>query len=417
MHPPRSAAVAIAITSLIAASCSTATEDAGQGDEGAEVSSTTAAVSTSVAGRDADVADANGFEIPIDLLDRVDEAGFEVVDLEYPEQPEGVPWPTEQWPTGPISDDVDSAAVQAVIDDAFAGGTGPVDAIHAVLVVKDGRLVVEAYNGWDPEARHTSWSIAKSITAAQVGVLAGRGEIDVFAPVGAPEWSEPDDPRAEITLDDLLRMSSGLEWTEDYDDADGDVLTILAGEAQADRAGYTASKPLDDPLDTVWEYSTGTSNIVAREVARTVGSGDEYVSWIQENLFDPLGIAGAEHQLDEVGVTNGGSWINLRPVDFARFGYLFLRGGAWDGEQILPEEWVDYSRLPTPTADSRIYGAHWWLVDGRPGAFEASGFNGQSVVVVPGSDLVVVVLANSGTARPEVLAEEMVELFAGPAQG
>lgn len=347
----------------------------------------------------------------------MEDTGFAVAESEYRPQPEGVDWPTEEWPTGPLPEGVDQAEFDALIDGAFNDGAGETDVIDAVLVVDDGRLVVEGYNDWDPEARHNSWSMAKSMTAAMVGILEGRDQIDVFAPAAAEEWADPDDPRSEITVDALLRMSSGLEWEEDYDDPDGDVLTILAGEGQSDRAGYTASKPLEEDIDTVWEYSTGTSDVVAREVAYEVGFGPEYEAWIQENLFDPLGVVGAEHQFDEVGVTNGGSWINLRPVDFARFGYLFLRGGEWDGDQLLPEGWVDYSRLPTPTAEDREYGAHWWLIEDRPEVFWASGFNGQSITVVPEEDLVLVVLSQSTTDRPKQLRSDLLDLFAGPAPG
>lgn len=373
-------------------------EDSGRTTETTETTATT------------QPAEAAGFEIPEELLDRVDEAGFEFPAIDYPGQPEGVAWPTEEWPTGEIPAGVDAAAVEATIADAFnAGGEG--DLIDAVLVVKDGRLVVEEYNGWDPEAFHPSWSMAKSVTSSLVGILAGRGEIDVFAPATAPEWEDPEDPRHGITVDELLRMSSGLEWTEDYDDPEGDVLSILGGDGAADRAGYAASKPLKDEPDTVWYYSTGTANIVAREVAEKVGFGDEYSAWITENLFEPLGIAGADLQIDDAGVINGGSWVAMRPVDFARFGYLYLRGGEWDGEQLLPSEWVDYSRMPTPTAEKPEYGAHWWLDEQDPKRFYASGFNGQSITVVPEEDLVIVVLSNTATDRDTALVDRLEELF------
>ncbi len=382
------------------------------GDESASTPETEEAESTTTAASmPGDEADPTDFEIPRELLDRVDEAGHPFPEVEYPSQPAGVPWPTEEWPTGEVPEGVDPAALEATVADAFEGGDGDADVIDAVLVVKDGLLVVEEYNDWDPEEFHASWSMAKSITSSLVGILAGKGEIDVFGAASAPEWAGVSDGREDITVDALLRMSSGLEWTEDYDDPDGDVLTILAGDGMADRAGYTASKPLDDPVDEVWEYSTGTSDVVAREVAQVVGFGPEYTDWITANLFEPLGIAGADFQVDEAGVINGGSWVNMRPVDFARFGYLFLRGGEWDGEQLVPTEWVDYSRLPTPTADEPIYGAHWWIDAEDPARFYASGFNGQSITVVPEEDLVIVVLSRTGTDRPDLLVDRLEELF------
>ncbi|MFV0318239.1 MAG: serine hydrolase domain-containing protein [Microthrixaceae bacterium] len=351
------------------------------------------------------------FGIPAELLQRVQDAGHPFPDIEYPSQPEGVPWPTDEWPEGEIPDGVDAAALEAAIDEAFSGGLGNADVIDAVLVVKDGKLVVEEYNDWNPEELHNSWSMAKSVTSSLVGILAGRGEFDVFQPATAPEWADQADPRHAITVDSLLRMSSGLQWTEDYNDPSGDVISILAGAGMADRAGYTASRPLEAPVDTAWEYSTGTADVVAREVAERVGYGDEFTGWIESNLFEPLGITGADFQLDDTGVINGGSWVNMRPVDFARFGYLFLRGGEWDGEQIVPTEWVDYSRLPTPTADEAIYGAHWWVDTQDPQRFYASGFNGQRIMVVPEEDLMIVVLSRTSSGRPVFLVDRLEELF------
>lgn len=392
----------IAVLAVTLGACSDS-EPAGSSGEGSERTTATSVTTAP--------SESGTFEIPDELLERVDEAGFEFPTIDYPPQPEGVEWPTGEWPTGEIPAGVDATAVETTITDAFNAGSGEGDVIDAVLVVKDGRLVVEDYNGWDPEEFHPSWSMAKSVTSSLVGILAGRGEIDVFEPASAPEWADPADPRHAITLDDLLRMSSGLEWTEDYSDPDGDVLTILGGEGAADRAGYAASKPLKDEPDTLWYYSTGTANIVAREVAEKVGFGEEFSAWITENLFKPLGIAGADMQIDDAGVINGGSWVAMRPVDFARFGYLYLRGGEWDGEQLLPREWVDYSRLPTPTAEKPEYGAHWWIDEADPARFYASGFNGQSITVVPEEDLVIVVLSNTGTDRDTALVDRLEDLF------
>lgn len=397
------AGLAIAIALAIALVACSDAELVGPDDGGSRPPADTSVATTS--------AEPVSFEIPDELLERVDEAGLDFPAIDYPKQPEGVEWPTDGWPTGEIPPGVDAAAVEAVISGSFSAGSGENDVIDAVLVVKDGRLVVEEYNGWDPEEFHPSWSMAKSVTSSLVGILAGRGEIDVFEPASAPEWSDPADPRHAITVDDLLRMSSGLEWTEDYYDPQGDVLSILGGDGAADRAAYAASKPLAFDPDTVWYYSTGTANIVAREVAERVGYGDEFAAWITENLFKPLGIAGADLQFDDAGVINGGSWVAMRPVDFARFGYLYLRGGGWDGEQVLPAAWVDYSRMPTPTSDKRVYGAHWWLSERDPSWFYASGFNGQRILVAPEEDLVIVVLSNTGTSRDSALVVGLEELF------
>ncbi|MCB0962724.1 MAG: serine hydrolase [Acidimicrobiales bacterium] len=375
----------------------------GSGDDaGTGATTTTVAVASDPTPTEA------GFEVPAGRLDEVEAAGLTFVEVDYPSQPDGVPWPTEEWATGDLPDDVDPAEVRGIVDRAFGELSTGGDRIDAILVVDGGELVVEEYNGWDPAEPHPSWSMAKSITSALIGILVGEGRLDVTEPVDAPEWSEPGDPRAEITLDELLRMSSGLEWGEDYGDPDGDVLQTLGQDA--DRAGYAADKPLAHEPGTVWAYSTGTANLIARSVAEQVGYGQDLVDWIDRELARPLGIGEIDHSLDETGLISGGSFIDMAPRDFARFGLLYARGGIWDGERILPEGWVDYSRMPTPSGDGE-YGAQWWLEPDRPTMFWASGFNGQSINVFPEDDLVIVVLSESPTNRDEQVRAELFDAF------
>lgn len=411
----RAASIAFTLLFLVA-SCSSGEDSAGGGgatDQQESSSSSVESTSTTVT-PSTDAGDAGTFEIPQELLDRAEAKGFAVVDVDYPDQPDGVPWPTEQWERTDLPEGVDPAEVQRIVADAFANGEEG-DTVDAIVVVYGGRIVLEAYNEWDPEALHNSWSMAKSITQSMVGMLDHEGQLDVFQPAQAQEWADPADPRHAITLDQLLRMSSGLEWEESYTDPEGDVLTILGEKGKADRAGYTAAKPLEAEPDTHWEYSTGTSDVIAREVAYEVGFGADYESWIQQNLFDPLGIPGAEHQFDEVGVTNGGSWINMRAEDFARFGLLYLRGGQWDGRRLFPETWVDYTRLPTPTSEKREYGAQWWLEEDPefPEVFWASGYNGQSITVMPEQDVVIVVLSTTPDDRDLEVRGQLMQAFKG----
>jgi CubicO group peptidase (beta-lactamase class C family) len=296
-----------------------------------------------------------------------------------------------------------------VVDRAFGELSTEGNTTDAIVVVSGGAVVLERYNNLRPDEAHNSWSVAKSINSALVGVLVGEGRLDIWDPVDAPEWSQPDDPRAEITLDQLLRMSSGLQWEESYTDPDSDVLTTLGGGG--DRAHYAADKPLADPPDTEWYYSTGTANLISRSVAEEVGYGDQLTEWADEALFSPLGITTVEHSLDDQGLISGGSWINMSALDFARFGLLYARGGVWDGTRIVPEGWVDYSRMPTPTMRKGAYGAQWWLDPERPDMFYASGFNGQSISVVPSEDLVVVVLSTRTDGKDEVVQNALLDAF------
>ncbi|MCC6225448.1 MAG: serine hydrolase [Microthrixaceae bacterium] len=327
----------------------------------------------------------------------------------YPSQPEGVDWPTEDWSRGPIADGVDAALVDSIVERAFGELSNDTGTIDAILVVQGGRLVVERYNNWDPEATHNSWSMAKSINSALVGILVGQGKVDIAEPFPAPEWQTPGDPRAAITWDQLLRMSSGLAWDEDYGAAEGDVVSTLGPDS--DRAAYAASKPLAHEPGSTWSYSTGTANLIARGVADIVGHGDALVGWIDQELMRPLGIPKVKHNVDRAGVISGGSFIDLRPQDFARFGLLYARGGVWEGRRILPEGWVDYTRTPTPSDPDGTYGAQWWLMPGRPDVFYANGFNGQSISVVPARDLVVVVLSNAGDGRDNEVQNALLDAF------
>ncbi len=356
------------------------------------------------------------FAVPADRLAALDAAGMGWLDIgsAYPTQPEGVPWPTQDWPTAdPV--DVDQDALNLALLTAFDNTAGGAGGIDAVLVVQGGNLVVEHYKaGYDPDSAHLSWSMAKSITGTMIGMLVDEGKLDPWAPAEVPEWAGADDPRGAITLDDLLHMRSGLEWNEEYAGT-SDVIEMLFGAGKDDRAHYAASKPLVDEPGSTWYYSTGTAMILARIIADQVGYGEEGTTWAQDHLFGPIGITTVEHDLDATGVMSGGSNINMSARDFARFGLLNLRGGNWDGTQIVPTEWIDFERTPFP--DAPDYGAQWWVrgqQDYLPRSFAAEGLGGQFIVVVPDLDLVVVVLANSDDTLPDETVAAVIAAFAGP---
>lgn len=359
-----------------------------------------------------------GFAVPTAQIDGLEAAGLgALVDIDYPAQPAGVPWPTGSWTPGPLPAGVDAAAVQAILDEAFtpipdAGGTDT-GKIDAVLAVQGGRLVVEAYNGWDPSAPHSSWSMAKSVTGAMLGILVAEGRLDPFAPAPVPEWADPADPRHAITIAELMQMRSGLQWNEDYGSF-SDVLELFGNAGQADRGGFAANKELAAAPDTVFNYSTGTAMLLARIVADQVGHGEAGTTWAQQALFGPLGITTVSHDLDGSGVMSGGSRIDMSPQDFARFGLLYLRGGAWEDGQLVPQEWVDFARLPRD--DNLEYGALWWTSpELTPYRFRADGFAGQLIVVVPELDLVVVSLAAEQLGRSDETVDRLIQEFAAAA--
>ncbi|MEE4300616.1 MAG: serine hydrolase [Pseudomonadales bacterium] len=323
------------------------------------------------------------------------------------------------WPTGDVIDPAlmpahDAAALAEVVATAFAepDPSRPVNT-RALLVVWRGQLVAERYGPeFDADTPLIGWSMTKSLTNALVGMRVLDGALDLAAPAAVPEWQQPGDPRAAITLDQLLRMSSGLAFTEDYGGLESDVVTMLFGAGGHDMGGFAATRPLAGPPDSRWYYSSGTTNLVQRILRGSFERHEDYLAFPAERLFHRIGMTRSWIEPDASGTFVGSSFGYGTGRDWARFGLLFLQDGVWEGERLLPEGWVAYSTTPTPLAPQGRYGAHWWLNAGdaddptrRPwprlprDAYRASGFEGQSVMIVPSAELVVVRLGYSPDER------------------
>lgn len=312
-----------------------------------------------------------------------------------PPHPDEVPWPTGSWPPGEL-DAADPATVRALCDGLFdlpeGGGY-----TYAVLLVQRGRLVYERYGyGANPFYLQYSWSMAKSVTHALVGILVRQGRLDIDAPAAVPEWHTVDDPRRQITLDQLLRMRSGLAFNEDYLDGEqSDVIPMLSFEGRHDTGAFAAAKPMLHPPGQVFSYSSGTTNIIARILRDIVGGPTEMLRFMQRELFEPIGMRTPTPRFDSAGTFIGSSFLLATPQDFARFGYLYLRDGVWDGQRILPPGWVDHARRCSYSDPEQAYGAHWWLLPQDHRRFCASGYDGQRIIVAPDLDLVAVRLGRT----------------------
>ncbi len=341
----------------------------------------------------------------------------------FPAQPTETPWPERDWPRGELPASADAARLTALLDKAFdPAAHGAMGETHAFLAVQRGRIVAERYAGGEHTADSTypSWSMAKSITQLLIGFLAAEGAIDVAAPLAAPEWRGADDPRAKLTWTQLLHMSSGLEFREDYVDGSvSDTLEMLFAGGKDDVAAYAANKPLAHWPDTVFNYASGTSNILARALGQVVGGGAAGMrAFMEKRLFGPLGVQHAVPKFDAAGTFIGSSYCFMRAEDFARIGLLALRGGVWNGARLLPESWIDFARTPGPAQpdDGRGYGAHWWLEMFSPGGFSMNGYAGQWVACCPHRDLVVVRHGNSVNAaealRQDAARDWLIEAVA-----
>jgi CubicO group peptidase (beta-lactamase class C family) len=285
-------------------------------------------------------------------------------------------------------------ALEEVLREPAPEATGET---HALLVVHRGVIVAERYDAErDRDTTLVSWSMAKSVTHAWVGLLQRDGKLDVSVPAEVPEWQGADDPRRAITLEHLLRMVDGLEFLEDYTAEDvSNVIDMIFGSGKDDVAGYAAAQPLAHPPGMFWSYSSGTSNIVARIACGAVGGGEEgALAYLRRELFERIGMTSAKPRFDTAGTFIGSSFVYATARDFARFGLLYLRDGVWEDERLLPAGWVDHARTATPASKGE-YGAHWWLALDGSGRFSANGYRGQYIVCDPARDLVLVRLGGS----------------------
>jgi CubicO group peptidase (beta-lactamase class C family) len=321
--------------------------------------------------------------------------------ISLPQQPEDVPWPTQRWPQARPGPEIDRARLEAGCERLLASEPpAAVGATHALLVVHRGQIVAEGYDAANgPEATLPSWSMAKSVLHALVGIAVRLGGLRLDAPAGVAAWGAPDDPRRAITLDQLLRMTSGVRFDEEYTDLEtSSTLQMLFGDGKDDMAAFAAGFPAIAEPDAEWCYSSGSSNIVSALLGAAVGGGEAGMrAFMQRELTDPLGMTSADPRFDAAGTWIASSFLFATARDFARFGLLCLRDGVWEGRRILPEGWIDYGRTPTAQSGGE-YGAHFWLALDGSGTFSCNGFRGQYTVMVPERDLVLVRL---GTSMPD----------------
>src|SRR5688500_5858313 len=299
--------------------------------------------------------------------------------------------PKWEWPTStPEEQGMNAATLEGAKTYAFAPGKNT----QGVVVTRRGVLVAEWYeDGRDATSYGASWSMAKSFTSALIGIAIDEGKIagvDAKLVDYYPMWAGS--PREDITLEHVLRMSSGLMWLEDYaiDRANGSdvVQLVFTTESPLD---YVLAKPSESPAGTVWEYSSGDTLLLSGVLAKATGkrAGD----YAQDKLFAKLDIAGAEWWRAKTGETLTYCCLDMTSRDFARFGLLYMQRGTWEGEQVVPEAWVDASLTPAPTYAG--YGYQWWL-DGKvdpslpADLFMANGHDGQFIYVIPSLELVVV---------------------------
>lgn len=319
--------------------------------------------------------------------------------------PIDAPSDTLNWPLGTLKRDtvfqnINYDKLNKAVEDAFLENKSEFKInTRAVVVIYKGELIAEKYaKGFDQNTPQIGWSMTKSITSSMIGLMIKDGLIGINDDHLLEAWNNSDDPRSKITLDQLLRMSSGLEWEENYAGPSSATNMLFK---KADMGDFASRQQLVHTPDTEWYYSSGTTNILSKIIHLKLG--DSYHNYVRDRLFSPLKMSSAVIEPDASGNYVGSSYMYATPRDWARFGLLYLNDGVWNGKRILPEEWNDYVSTPTNDAPLGEYGAQFWLNAGAKDnpsnrvypdvptdVYSANGYEGQRVFIIPSKDMVVV---------------------------
>lgn len=330
-----------------------------------------------------------------------------------PKKRPDVPWPVgNKAPAERLPDGIDAQKLQYAVDHAFLEENhGRRKNTRAIVVAYKGELIAERYKpGFNPQMPMLGWSMSKSVTNALVGILVKMGNLDLNSPAPVSGWRQIDDPRRTITLDQLLRMTSGLDFEEVYAPL-YDATNMLY--RSYDFARYAAEKPLNAQPDEKWHYSSGAANIIAKIVRQAIEEDfPDYYEFLKKELFCRIGMDSAVIEPDPSGTFVGSSYTFATARDWARFGLLYLQDGLWHGERILPEGWVEYTRTPTPQSPQGKYGALFWLNAGSSlnpsdrrwpkvprDAYSAEGFLEQKLIIIPSKQLVLVRFGNTENTK------------------
>ncbi|GLH82316.1 serine hydrolase [Bradyrhizobium sp. SSBR45G] len=309
-------------------------------------------------------------------------------------------------------------ALAAALDRAFAEPDAPpFRRTHAVVVLKDGKVIAERYaQGFTLDTPLLGFSATKSMTATLIGILIRQGKLALHAPAPVAAWQSEGNPRRAITVDHLLRHTAGLALGSSQQ---ASLLSALEPVnrmkyVEADRAAFAESIPLETTPGAVSNYHDGNTVILSHLIRdATGGSAADVLRFAHRELFDPLGMRSVTIEFDAAGTPEGSSQMLATARDWARLGQLYLDDGVIAGRRILPEGWVEYVSAPTPGAFVGLgagfwtnrgdsFGANYRISHGWPrDAFFAKGSIGQYVVVIPSERLVIARFGRTVNWPPE----------------
>jgi CubicO group peptidase (beta-lactamase class C family) len=359
---------------------------------------------------------------------------------------ESPPAPTEapsadaqgsDWAMGPVTATAATPAATRTVNamaDALFNDPDTVGETRALIVLQNGQPLLERYGeGFGPDSKLISWSMAKTVTAVLTGMLVAEGRLALDEPAPVPAWQRPGDARNAITLRHLLHMSSGLNHIENGEPVwESDTVAMLFGEGAADMAGAAEAQPLIARPDEIYNYSSATSVILSDIITRQLTPSDNpalrrdaMLRFVRGRLAGPLGMTSLTPEFDERGTMIGGSIMHATARDWARFGEFLRRGGTTrGGQRLLPESWMRF--MLTPTRTDGGYGGHIWLNRQRPAGsntalwpehgpadlYAALGHQGQFIVISPSQRLTVVRLGISTRDQIPAVRDRLRQLMA-----
>jgi CubicO group peptidase (beta-lactamase class C family) len=300
------------------------------------------------------------------------------------EQP---PWPDQQWGRSSLDQQGIDSTIIKQIDEYISKYHYNVD---SMLIVRNGYLVKENYaNSYDSNTRHQIFSVTKSIISALVGIALHEGKIkSIDQPISDyfPEiMNDTELTKKSITIEHLLTMTSGFQWPElaiPYTSSENPLVQMYESPNQVQ---FILERDMSGEPGESYNYSSADSHLLSAIVQSVVGMTTE--QYAREKLFKPIGITDIEWPSDEQGISLGGAGLFLLPVDMARFGYLYLRNGMWEDQQVIPSSWVQQSTILQASGMFK-YGYLWRI--GDEGDYYAMGYRGQFILVSPKLALVVV---------------------------
>lgn len=334
-----------------------------------------------------------------------------VTETTPPAAPEPSSEPAWDWPVATPEEEGMSSGKLADLLEEIQARQDPID---SVLVIRHGRVVLDAYvDPFRKDLRHELYSCTKSVLSMLVGIAIQEGEIaDVQAPVldffPGRTIAHLDGRKRALRLEHLLTMSPGFEWSEKGVPhwAAQNSGTLMA--YSSDPVQFVLDKPVIAEPGTRFTYNSGGSQLLASILERSTGM--DLLAFARERLFGPLGISDVSWKVTHAGNHAGGGGLQMKPRDLARLGELYLKGGAWNGRRIVPQAWIQESVRPRIAAsEDTWYGYHWWIP--ADGSYAARGFGDQILWVLP--ELQMVIVMTGGSARS--LAQPLADLFILPA--